>query len=215
VSDFLSPDGTWNTELLQRWFLPIDVHEILKIRPSTRNEADFIAWNPEKSGVFTVRSAYRLGLEEMLQMDGRQTTSVRPRGDCADWKLIWQCPIPPKVRIFAWKLARNALATQLNMHKRGMETLDTCLICGTEPESTFHAMIKCPHARQLWGAMSEVWDMPGKELLFEHNPDWFLHALKLSNDNQRAPLLMTLWRIWHIHNEITHNKKPALAEAAK
>jgi hypothetical protein len=63
--------------------------------------------------------------------------------------------------------------------------------------------------------MSEVWDMPGKDLMFEYNPDWFLHALKLSKDNQRAPFLMTLWRIWHVHNEITHNKKPAPAEASK
>ncbi|KAK1628081.1 hypothetical protein QYE76_002396 [Lolium multiflorum] len=53
VSDFLNPDGSWNEQLLDRWFLPIDVQEILKIRTSNRNEGDFIAWHHEKLGMFT------------------------------------------------------------------------------------------------------------------------------------------------------------------
>lgn len=28
-------------------------------------------------------------------------------------------------------------------------------------------------------------------------------------------LLMLLWRIWHVHNDITHDKVPALVEASK
>jgi hypothetical protein len=149
VSDFLNPDGSWNEQLLDRWFLPIDIQEILKIQTSTRNESDFIAWHHEKSGAFSVRSAYRLGREEQLRSEGRQATSAQPLGTSGDWKLIWQCPVPPKVRIFAWKLARNALATQVSMARRGMETLPTCTICGTEDETTFHAMLLCPHARAL------------------------------------------------------------------
>jgi hypothetical protein len=209
VSDFLNPDGSWNEHLLDRWFLPIDIQEILKIQTSTRNESDFIAWHHEKSGAFSVRSAYRLGREEQLRSEGRQATSAQPLGTSGDWKLIWQCPVPPKVRIFAWKLARNALATQVSMARRGMETLPTCTICGTEDETTFHAMFLCPHARALWEAMGQVWDLPKDELLFEHNQDWFMHALRCVDVDQRVAFLMTLWRVWHVHNEITHQKKPA------
>jgi hypothetical protein len=43
VADFLNHDGTWNSELVQRWFLPIDAAEILKNTTSTRNEVDFLA----------------------------------------------------------------------------------------------------------------------------------------------------------------------------
>jgi hypothetical protein len=33
---------------------------------------------------------------------------------------IWKADVPPKERVFAWKLARNGLATQENRHHRGL-----------------------------------------------------------------------------------------------
>jgi hypothetical protein len=57
VSELLNTDGTWNLQMLNTWFLPIDVENILKIKPSRRNDSDFIAWHPDNRGLFTVRSA--------------------------------------------------------------------------------------------------------------------------------------------------------------
>jgi hypothetical protein len=70
--------------------MPMDVQDILKIKASTRNDSDFLAWNPEKNGVFTVKSAYHLAFEEQLRQDGRHATSMNPLGQSAYWKLIWQ-----------------------------------------------------------------------------------------------------------------------------
>jgi len=40
---------------------------ISRIRLSTRRSEDFVAWHPEKTGMFSVRSAYNLsGLERKL-----------------------------------------------------------------------------------------------------------------------------------------------------
>jgi hypothetical protein len=73
----------------------------------------------------------------------------------------------------------------------------------------------CPHAAGLWEAMRECWDLPPDESLFGHNPDWFLHSLRNLFEIQRAMLMMTLWRVWYNHNELTHQKKPAPVESSK
>jgi ribonuclease HI len=54
--------------------------------------------------------------------------------------------------------------------------------------------------------MAEVWDLPPDEKLELTGPEWLLHLLLNIPDAQRAPTLMTLWRIWHAHNELTHDK---------
>jgi hypothetical protein len=63
--------------------------------------------------------------------------------------------------------------------------------------------------------MKAVWDLPWDELLFEHNPDWFMLALKQASADQRVMFLMVQCRVWHMHNEITHNKQPAPVLASK
>jgi ribonuclease HI len=63
--------------------------------------------------------------------------------------------------------------------------------------------------------MRECWDLPPDESLFGHNPDWFLHSLRNLFEIQRAMLMMTLWRVWYNHNELTHQKKPAPVESSK
>ncbi|KAK1669486.1 hypothetical protein QYE76_057645 [Lolium multiflorum] len=95
-----------------------DLTEILRIQPSRRNEEDFVAWFPEKNGMFMVRSAYRLALHKQMMNQDRGATSSRPDGESPSWKLIWRCPVPPKIKVLAWKICRNAVATQLNMKKR-------------------------------------------------------------------------------------------------
>ena len=42
VADFIGPNGNWNMALVRQHFLPVDVAEIIKIKPSTRNQEDFL-----------------------------------------------------------------------------------------------------------------------------------------------------------------------------
>ena len=53
---------SWNVEVLRRFFHHFDVEEILKIRLHTREVEDVIACHYERPGLFTVKSAYRLGV---------------------------------------------------------------------------------------------------------------------------------------------------------
>lgn len=58
--------------------------------------------------------------------------------------------------------------------------------------------------------MNEQVCMPNIEEVVNTGPEWLLHLLSNSDEHQHLPLLMTMWRIWHVRNEITHQKKPLL-----
>jgi hypothetical protein len=111
-----------------------------------------------------VMSAYRLGPNLLMQQDCSATSS-KPDGEMPCWKLISDCPAPPKVKLLARKICCNALATQSNMQHRGMATTSLCQSCGLEPEDTFHIFTRCPHARSLWLAMKEVWELPADVII--------------------------------------------------
>jgi hypothetical protein len=84
VADFLAPVGIWNEQLLNRWFYQIDVEAIMHIRPSRRDTEDFIAWQPDKHGVFFVSSAYKLSRAEQMRMQelGRTNIGLMVRDQC-------------------------------------------------------------------------------------------------------------------------------------
>ena len=88
VSDFLLQDGTWNEQRLQQYFCHEDIGEILKIQTSHGNEEDFIAWHPDKRGLFSVKSAYRLALNMSMQAQDRGAASARPDSAQPSWRVI-------------------------------------------------------------------------------------------------------------------------------
>uniref|UniRef100_A0ACD5Y6I0 Uncharacterized protein n=1 Tax=Avena sativa TaxID=4498 RepID=A0ACD5Y6I0_AVESA len=117
--------------------------------------------------------------------------------------------------MFALKLITNSLATWENKCRRKIETTNTCVICGMETETTFHAFCRCPMARDLWNAMAETWKLPVVDDMFNTGSEWLLHQLDRSTETEGLMLLMTLWRIWHVQNEVVHHKPPPPIEASK
>ena len=73
--------------LLIPFFYPSDAEEILKIRIPSFNGEDFVAWAHEPNGLFSVRSAYRLGMQ-LKQLNNQSSKSSNPGGDRNLWKLI-------------------------------------------------------------------------------------------------------------------------------
>jgi hypothetical protein len=89
------------------------VEEVLKIKPARYGNEDTIAWFHERTGIFTVKSAYRLAMSE--ERTNEASSSETGNLDSPLFKKIWKAEVPPKVRIFAWKLAADGLATQDEM----------------------------------------------------------------------------------------------------
>ena len=101
-----------------------------------------------------------------------------------------------------------------NRRKMGRSAI--CPVCGMEPESTYHAMCRCPHARALWQAMREDWTLPSDEQLQCQGMEWLLLVLDNVPAEEHLLLLMLLWRIWTVqNNDITHDKPAAPIEASR
>jgi hypothetical protein len=56
---------------------------------------DMVAWAYEKSDIFTVKSAYRLAMNEKRGSDGMEGSSVRPMAGWAVYQALWKADVPP------------------------------------------------------------------------------------------------------------------------
>ena len=111
---------------------------------------------PEKSGVFSVKSAYKLA-ENLARSSNIPSSSSREPTDRSIWDLIWKTKVPGKVRIFSWRVATNTLATIEIKHKRTLELDAICRICGNGRENEFHTVVMCTKSKALRSAMSKFW----------------------------------------------------------
>jgi hypothetical protein len=96
------------------------VEAVLRIRLFDMLQQDYIAWFYEKSGIFTVRSAYHLSVTSELGPDQSRRdegSSTNADGHRNLYSEIWLAQGPQKVRIFAWTLSQEGLETQENRRR--------------------------------------------------------------------------------------------------
>jgi hypothetical protein len=150
VSDLIDPVArAWDEQRVRECCSTRDAEAILAIKLPTRPCDDFVAWFPESNGLFSVRSAYRLGLQPRLMRLSVRQSSREPDGDRKIWELIWKAKVPRKFRVFAWKVASSTLAVRTALHRRINSANPTCTICGIEEEDSHHALIRCTLANAL------------------------------------------------------------------
>ena len=180
------------------------MEEILNLRLPGKDEEDMIAWHYEKTGIFSVRSAYHLGVARKEMEMGQVSSSSNTDGARPAWKKLWKIPVPHKVRIFAWKLIHGGIATKCNKKKRKISRDGICDLCGRAEESEHHAVVNCGHAASLREAMRKLWDLPSDDILTFSGPEWLLLLIDRVNMEEAAQLLLILWRSWFVRNELTH-----------
>jgi hypothetical protein len=97
------------------------------------------------------------------QKQGRASGS----GDIS-WKRIWRLCVPPKVRVFWWRVI-NAFLPAKGVHKRHIEPVPNCDVCGAEDESIKHVLMDCTVARCFW---KQTRTLTGAKLPHLHPHTW-------------------------------------------
>lgn len=86
VADLLNSEGNdWDYHRIRAIFNAADAEAIAKIKLSERRTEDVLAWHMENTGIFSVRSAYKLGLD-IPNVPQSTASSCAPAGDRCLWK---------------------------------------------------------------------------------------------------------------------------------
>jgi len=104
----------WDEEIVRNSFTVLEAEEVLKIKPSTSILNDVMAWAFEKNGTYSVRSAYRMLKNEQAAKAMAATGEARASREDQAWSLVCKLNVPPKVRVFWWRVLHNFLPSKMN-----------------------------------------------------------------------------------------------------
>jgi hypothetical protein len=73
------------------------------------------------------------------------------------WKEVWKYKSIPKIDMFIWTLAHNAILTGDNLKRKGWEGPTRCPFCVSNEETVAHILLNCSFAREVWNLALAPW----------------------------------------------------------
>lgn len=123
VSHFVQLNGEWNLSLFEN-NLPEHLCQLVSSLPPPYilHEDDNFTWGATPDGSFTTSSAYKT-------LSGWNNQHSNPI-----FKIIWNWKGPERIRTFLWKLAHEAILTNMERARRHMTHPLPCFVCGTDDD---------------------------------------------------------------------------------
>lgn len=106
------------------------------------DQEDKLSWNHPKNGQFSVKSFYNL-----LASNSNQGLRLFPSN------IIWKLGTTPRISFFSWEAAKGRILTLDNLMKRGVTTVNRCLLCKKSVESCNHLLLGCSISHNLWSTV--------------------------------------------------------------
>ncbi|KMS97072.1 hypothetical protein BVRB_7g179330 [Beta vulgaris subsp. vulgaris] len=191
VADLIDAENvSWRDEVLSEVFFDVDVRRIKNIHLSRRLPEDEICWVGSVDGLFKVRDAYRLAIEN----DNTASSSL---GFDPIWKHIWALCIPPKVSNFLWRATWDILPHNVNLKKKRAVEESKCIRCGLE-ETTLHCFRDCEWVREAWAKDGTVWQCAS----VVNFKEWLAWIFEFFPKEQQEVFVMKIWQLWKCRNEL-------------
>jgi len=155
VDKLINPiNGRWDEELIRSLFWSVDVHRILQI-PIAPVREDLIAWQFNRNGLFSVKSAYHCQWSHSF---GNNVQHVVASGSGATpvWWQLWNLALPSKIKIFAWRVLHGCISCFVILANKHIMNSGTCPMCQSDAEDIRHALFACSRAREVWSALG-IW----------------------------------------------------------
>lgn len=161
------------------------------------NKSDILVWKPS-GGTFSTKLSYKLLFSADL-----------PSSNHFRWNLVWGQIVPPKIKIFLWKVMWTILPTKLVLSKRLSNINPLCDWCGVKEETMEHIFWGCEVADWMWQYLGSWWSIPS---LLNRHFDFSLPRLFLLTRRKFIKkvwglvVAAALWTIWLARNDNVFNK---------
>lgn len=96
VAQLIDNQGRWKEELIRTNFMEEDAEIILNIPINSSPREDTVIWQKDSKGLFSVRSAYRLGIHLSRQNEASASSYQEME---SKWNFFWKTKLPPKIKI--------------------------------------------------------------------------------------------------------------------
>ncbi|KAL0414362.1 UNVERIFIED_CONTAM: hypothetical protein Sradi_1637900 [Sesamum radiatum] len=157
VSDLMIPCcHEWDMSRIRTLFWQEDSDLISSIPLSFTATRDIRIWHYSRSEMFMVRSAYHLA----VSLEDRSCSSSLRQHEHTWWRRVWQAKLPNKIKVFIWRVCRNALPTGMALARRLYGSAEPCPFCLSYEEDVLHTLVHCPFARQLTFSFSYAFAGP-------------------------------------------------------
>ena len=105
--------------------MPYDCEVIRSIPLCPRSSRDILVWHWDKSGLFTVKSAYHV--VEAMRMEKLQVPRPSDAGAGFPWARFWKLAVAPKIKMFLWQALKEFLPCDYNLWRRKMIDNGLCV----------------------------------------------------------------------------------------
>lgn len=183
---------SWDKQKIFKIFLPFKAEHICNIPIVRRIHEDMLYWPWEKNHNYSIRSAYHLQ-NKKVNLLTRYSEVV------SHWKWLWNLNMPPKVRLFLWKLCLNGIPTKSCLIEKGFNTNPACYLCGETEESATHMFLECNWAKWGWFLSPLGFNSQFKERRLIG--DWLMERARKESRDTLNIIASVLWSIWATRND--------------
>lgn len=198
----------WDEDALQQNLLPFDAEAARRI-PLGRVQEDFWAWSGEKHGLYYVKSAYKL-LSSRAQQARAHTAGTSSHSAAAKdkrWVKLWKQKVPPKVRVFWWRVMNDYMPCKANLYRRHVDQVASCELCGASEDTTYHVLIQCSFAHSFRRKLKNTEGIKLPKLRSRTWPEDLLDD-RYCCEKDRVIILCGMWSLWNSRNDLHHARKP-------
>ncbi|CAN1303547.1 Putative ribonuclease H protein At1g65750 [Linum perenne] len=194
VCDLLIPSTLdWDLNVVEAAFDERDVKEILSVPLGVGGLEDTRIWHYKKSGLYTVRSAYRILMSYLTPRDELNVHGA--------WNELWSLHVSPKIKNLAWRLARDVVPNRTILRRRNLSVPELCGLCSLAPETNQHLFLECQFAEDCWNLadlQGLVMDLRVSTTTFT---EWLMMVLHSVPEPRRSKVIAVLWGLWRERNQ--------------